>query len=199
MQGNEGCTMYADVLPRAGYREARAAGKIEHSPMATAAVVQASSVFAAFDKDGDGKVSADELRGSMTAALGEEVSEEEAAAILATVDADGDGLLDQEEFSRLGATASQEGAEGVAGDEADDDEVRRRCLKEAFAMYATEGGDEGARITPASLMRMLDKLLESSTEKMELEECRAMICRFDLNGDGVLSFDEFMVMMMGNV
>ncbi|XP_047047194.1 probable calcium-binding protein CML25/26 [Lolium rigidum] len=159
--------------------------------MATAAVVQASSVFAAFDKDGDGKVSADELRGSMTAALGEEVSEEEAAAILATVDADGDGLLDQEEFSRL--------AEGVAGDEADDDEVRRRCLKEAFAMYATEGGDEGARITPASLMRMLDKLLESSTEKMELEECRAMICRFDLNGDGVLSFDEFMVMMMGNV
>jgi calcium-binding protein CML len=66
-------------------------------------------------------------------------------------------------------------------------------------MYAAEGGDEGARITPASLMRMLDKLLESSTEKMELEECRAMICRFDLNGDGVLSFDEFMVMMMGNV
>ncbi|KAM0929966.1 hypothetical protein ACQ4PT_001251 [Festuca glaucescens] len=167
--------------------------------MVAEAVVQASSVFAAFDKDGDGKVSAAELCGSMTAALGEDVSEEEAAAILATVDADGDGLLDQEEFSRLGDTASHEGAAGGAGDEVDDDEVRRRCLKEAFAMYATEGGDEGARITPASLMRMLGKLLESSTEKMELEECRAMICRFDLDGDGVLSFDEFMVMMMGNV
>jgi calcium-binding protein CML len=163
-------------------------------------VVQASSVFAAFDKDGDGKISAAELRGSMTAALGEDVSEEEAAAILATVDADGDGLLDQEEFSRLGAAASHERADGVAGDKADDAEVRRRCLKEAFAMYATEDRDEGARITPASLMRMLSKLLESSsTEKMELEECRAMICRFDLDGDGVLSFDEFMVMMMANV
>jgi calcium-binding protein CML len=140
-------------------------------------------VFAAFDKDGDGKISAAELRGSMTAALGEDVFDEEAAEILATVDADGDGLLDQEEFSRLGAA---------------DDEVRRRCLKDAFAMYAAEGGDEGARITPASLMRMLGKLLESSAEKMELE-CRAMICRFDLDGDGVISFDEFMVMMMGNV
>jgi calcium-binding protein CML len=167
--------------------------------MLAEAVLRASSVFAAFDKDGDGKISAAELRGSMTAALGEDVSEEEAAAILATVDADGDGLLDQEEFSRLGAAASHERADGVAGDKADDAEVRRRCLKEAFAMYATEGADEGARITPASLMRMLSKLLESSTEKMELEECRAMICRFDLDGDGVLSFDEFMVMMMANV
>uniref|UniRef100_A0ACD5YJV5 Uncharacterized protein n=2 Tax=Avena sativa TaxID=4498 RepID=A0ACD5YJV5_AVESA len=165
--------------------------------MVAEAVVQASSVFAAFDKDGDGKVSAAELRGCMTVALGEDVSEEEAAAILATADANGDGLLDQEEFSKLGAAASHGGADnGVA---ADDDEVRRRCLKEAFAMYATEGGDEGARITPASLMRMLGKLLGSSTEKMELEECRAMICRFDLDGDGVLSFDEFMVMMMANV
>uniref|UniRef100_A0ACD5Y4B4 Uncharacterized protein n=1 Tax=Avena sativa TaxID=4498 RepID=A0ACD5Y4B4_AVESA len=161
-----------------GYREARAGDKIEQSLMVAEAVVQASTVFAAFDKDGDGKVSAAELRGCMTAALGEDVSEEEAAAILATADANGDGVLDQEEFSKLGAAASHGGADGVAGD---DDEVRRRCLKEAFAMYATEGGDEGARITPASLMRMLSKLLGSSTEKMELEECRAMICRTDFS------------------
>ncbi|XP_037437835.1 probable calcium-binding protein CML25/26 [Triticum dicoccoides] len=172
-----------------------AASKIERSRMVAEAVVQASSVFAAFDKDGDGKVSAAELRGSMTAALGEEVSEEEAAAILATVDADGDGLLDQEEFSRLGLGATGDDGGAAGGD--DDEEVRRRCLKEAFAMYATGGGEEGARITPASLRRMLGKLLGS--EKMGLEECRAMICRFDLNGDGVLSFDEFRVMMMANL
>ncbi|KAM3274137.1 hypothetical protein ACQJBY_043364 [Aegilops geniculata] len=177
--------------------EKPAASKIERSRMVAEAVVQASSVFAAFDKDGDGKVSAAELRGSMTAALGEEVSEEEAAAILATVDSDGDGLLDQEEFSRLGLGAAGDDA-GAAGGDDDDDEVRRRCLREAFAMYATGAGEEeGARITPASLRRMLGKLLGS--EKMGLEECRAMICRFDLNGDGVLSFDEFRVMMMANL
>jgi calcium-binding protein CML len=72
-------------------------------------VMEASSVFDAFDKDGDGKVSASELRCGLGSTLGEDVSEEDAAALLAAVDADGDGLLDQEEFSRL-AGGAQEGA-----------------------------------------------------------------------------------------
>uniref|UniRef100_A0A0D3HH58 EF-hand domain-containing protein n=1 Tax=Oryza barthii TaxID=65489 RepID=A0A0D3HH58_9ORYZ len=143
----------------------------------------ASSVFAAFDKDGDGKVSASELRGCMAAALGEEVSEEEAAAILATADTDGDGLLDHHEFMRLSAAHQmQEPAEESL-----------RCLREAFDMYAEE--EETAVITPASLRRMLRRL-GSEHQRLEMEECRAMICRFDLNGDGVLSFDEFRVMML---
>jgi calcium-binding protein CML len=32
-------------------------------------------------------------------------------------------------------------------------------------------------------------------EHQDVDECRAMICRFDLDGDGVLSFDEFKIMM----
>ena len=61
-------------------------------------------------------------------------------------------------------------------------------------MYAAEGEEE---ITPASLRRMLTRLGSSShdDELLGMEECRAMICRFDLNGDGVLSFHEFSVMM----
>lgn len=148
------------------------------------------SLFAAFDKDGDGKVSASELRGCMAAALGEEnVSLEEAAAALAAADADGDGLLDPAEFARLGLLG--------AGAEEDDVLCRRRCLREAFAMYA---GEKAAVITPASLGRMLGKVLPPSSRKKEeeviaVEECVAMIRRFDLDGDGVLSFEEFAVMM----
>ncbi|KAL6905783.1 hypothetical protein ACP4OV_003384 [Aristida adscensionis] len=143
----------------------------------------ASSLFAALDKDGDGKVSASELRGCAAAALGEE----EAAAIVAAVDADGDGLLDRDEFLRLAQEANVAGVE--------DDDGRRRCLREAFGMYAADDGGEGEGercITPASLRRMLSRL---GSPRLEMEECRAMICRFDLNGDGVLSFDEFRVMM----
>ncbi|KAL6905782.1 hypothetical protein ACP4OV_003383 [Aristida adscensionis] len=141
----------------------------------------ASSLFAALDKDGDGKVSASELRGCAATALGEE----DAAAIVAAVDADGDGLLDRGEFLRLAQEAS------VAGEE--DDDGRRRCLREAFGIYAADDGGEGERrITPASLRRMLSRL---GSPRMEMEECRAMIRRFDLDGDGVLSFDEFRVMM----
>uniref|UniRef100_A0ACD6AHF3 Uncharacterized protein n=1 Tax=Avena sativa TaxID=4498 RepID=A0ACD6AHF3_AVESA len=145
--------------------------------------MEAWSVFAAFDKDGDGKVSAAELRCGLASTLGEDVSEEDAAAILAAADADGDGLLSQEEFSRLACAQEQ------------DDAVKRRCLMEAFGMYALSSTDDTTTtmITPASLRRTLSRL---GSHEMGVEECRAMICRFDLDGDGALSFDEFRVMMM---
>ncbi|XP_062203113.1 probable calcium-binding protein CML25/26 [Phragmites australis] len=144
----------------------------------------ASSLFASLDKDGDGKVSASELRGCMAAALGEDMSEEEAAAILAAADADGDGLLDRDEFLSLAREAECAADEGG----------RYECLREAFGMYANAADGEEQCITPASLKEMLSRLLGTS-QHLGMEECRAMICRFDLNGDGVLSFDEFRVMM----
>uniref|UniRef100_A0A0E0JTR3 EF-hand domain-containing protein n=1 Tax=Oryza punctata TaxID=4537 RepID=A0A0E0JTR3_ORYPU len=133
-------------------------------------------VFAAFDRDADGKISAAELRLCMKAALGENMPTEEAEALVSSADADGDGLLDEEEFTKL--------VQFEMGDE----EERCRRLMEAFRMYEMEG--EG-RITPASLKRMLSKL----GSHQGIEECQAMICRFDLDGDGVISFEEFKIMM----
>jgi len=108
--------------------------------MAVYASSEFSRVFSALDRDGDGKLSAAELRLCMKAALGEDVSAEEA-------DADGDGLLSQEELLvlALAGTAAAEAEEEVEGE-------RRRELREAFGMYAMEG--EGC-ITPVSLKRML--------------------------------------------
>ncbi|KAK3144720.1 hypothetical protein QOZ80_4AG0316890 [Eleusine coracana subsp. coracana] len=150
----------------------------------------AASLFKALDKDGDGKVSLSELRSGMAAALGA-VGEEEAAAIVAAADIDGDGLLDHDEFLRLAREAEQ----------APSEDCRWKCLRTAFALYAdvmmTGGGEGGGEkqqcITPESLKRMLGQL--GAPPQLGLEECKAMICRFDLNGDGVLSFDEFRVMM----
>ncbi|GJN02884.1 hypothetical protein PR202_ga20275 [Eleusine coracana subsp. coracana] len=116
----------------------------------------------------------------MAAALGA-VGEEEAAAIVAAADIDGDGLLDHDEFLRLAREAEQ----------APSEDCRWKCLRTAFALYADvmmTGGGEGE-----SLKRMLGQL--GAPPQLGLEECKAMICRFDLNGDGVLSFDEFRVMM----
>ncbi|GJM96675.1 hypothetical protein PR202_ga13537 [Eleusine coracana subsp. coracana] len=106
------------------------------------------------------------------------LSAEEVAAIFAAADADGDGLLDREEFLSLVHEAQKE-----------EDDIS--CLREAFAMYAAAEGEQC--ITPAGLMRMLSRL--GSHDELGMEDCSAMICRFDLNGDGVLSFDEFRVMM----
>ncbi|KAK3166535.1 hypothetical protein QOZ80_1AG0046990 [Eleusine coracana subsp. coracana] len=136
------------------------------------------TLFAAFDKDSDGRISPSELRVCMKTTLGEEVSAAEAEALVASVDADGDGLLDGDEFVRLVSAAEV----------AEHDDERRRGLREAFGMYEMEG--QGC-ITPTSLKRMLARL----GSHQGIDDCRAMICRFDLNGDGVLTFDEFIVMM----
>ncbi|XP_074585055.1 putative calcium-binding protein CML19 [Curcuma longa] len=141
-------------------------------------------VFRYFDEDGDGKISPAELRSCMRAA-GEELSAEEAAAVVESSDSDGDGMLGVEEFVRMVE------AEGEA--------ERGRNLREAFEMYAVQGKkqhgekeeEEEWRITARSLRRMLRRLGESRT----VVECQAMIREFDLNGDGVLSFDEFKIMM----
>mgnify|MGYP003702150635 CR=1 FL=1 len=142
-----------------------------------AATAEFRRVFSAFDRDADGKISAAELRLCMKAALGEDMSAEEAEALVSSADTDGDGLLDEEEFTKLAVQL-----------EMGDEEERCRGLMEAFRMYEMEG--EG-RITPASLKRMLSKL----GSHQGIEECQTMICRFDLDGDGVISFEEFKIMM----
>ena len=99
---------------------------------------------------------------------------DEAEAAVKTSDLNGDGQLDFEEFQKL----------MDAGGEEDKDEE----LREAFGKYEMEGS---GCITPTSLKRMLSRLGESKST----QDCKAMIRVFDLNGDGVLSFDEFRIMM----
>ncbi|WOL04821.1 hypothetical protein Cni_G13543 [Canna indica] len=133
------------------------------------------AVFRSFDKDGDGKIAAAELVLCLGNAPGEEMSSEEAEALMEMAGVgDGDGLLDLGEFKKLVEAASEE--------------EKERDLRAAFKMYENES--EGC-ITPKSLKRMLSRLGSSTG----IDECRSMICRFDLNGDGVLSFEEFRVMM----
>ncbi|KAJ8552060.1 hypothetical protein K7X08_028503 [Anisodus acutangulus] len=127
-------------------------------------------VFTYFDEDGDGKVSPAELRRCMKA-VGGELTAEEAEMAVRLSDSDGDGLLGLEDFTKL----------------MEEERNKESELIGAFGMYEEMEG----YITPKSLKRMLSRLGESTS----IDKCKAMISRFDLNGDGVLSFDEFKIMM----
>lgn len=100
------------------------------------------------------------------------MSLEEAQAVVAVHDSN---MLNFDDFMRLVEDGGTE-------------EERGRELKEAFRMYEMEGC---GCITPESLKRMLDRLGETRS----VDECRGMIARYDINGDGLLNFDEFVIMM----
>ncbi|KAK1259584.1 putative calcium-binding protein CML19 [Acorus gramineus] len=133
-------------------------------------------VFNHIDEDKDGKLSPSELQTCLRT-IGQDLSSEDAEAVVVSSDSDGDGLLGFEDFVRL--------------IEAEEEEEQSRSLREAFGMYETTDGG-GGFITPKSLKRMLSRLGERTT----IEKCEVMIKRFDLDGDGVISFDEFKLMMM---
>ncbi|KAK8686309.1 hypothetical protein V6N13_125336 [Hibiscus sabdariffa] len=128
-----------------------------------------------FDRDGDGKVSASELSHRL-GQMGGKLVLDEALVAVETLDSNGDGLLDLQDLIKL-------------MEEDNGEEEKLRDLREAFGMYEEDGC---GFITPKGLKKMLSKLGESKS----FEECKVMIKHFDINGDGVLSFEEFRLMMM---
>eukprot|EP00090_Calanus_glacialis_P028429 TRINITY_DN4567_c1_g1_i2.p1 TRINITY_DN4567_c1_g1~~TRINITY_DN4567_c1_g1_i2.p1 ORF type:complete len:186 (-),score=56.41 TRINITY_DN4567_c1_g1_i2:79-636(-) len=59
-----------------------------------------AQAFKVFDRDGDGLISADEIRETMNN-LGEELTEAEVKAMVTEADVNGDGLIDFTEFTRM--------------------------------------------------------------------------------------------------
>ncbi|OEL28876.1 putative calcium-binding protein CML20 [Dichanthelium oligosanthes] len=125
-------------------------------------------VFRRLDADGDGRISAAEMRESCGCTA------EEAEEMVAAADRDGDGFISLEE---LGALFED-------GDQSD-------ALRAAFAEYDEDG--DGV-ITAEELRRALRRL-GIAGEEMEAERCAEIVAAVDRNGDGVISFDEFKAMM----
>ncbi|CAK9158109.1 unnamed protein product [Ilex paraguariensis] len=131
-------------------------------------------IFNRFDKDGDGKISPLELQHCVRS-IDSELLLEEVQLVVDSLGSDQGGLLGFDGFVSLM--------------ESKDEEEKMEDLRNAFGMYEMEGCE---CITPKSLKRMLSRLGESRS----VDECVVMINQFDLNGDGVLSFDEFELMML---
>lgn len=68
---------------------------LQHSPASHS--YELREAFAVFDKDGNGLISADELKNALLN-LGEKLEDHEVRAMIAAADRDGNGQIDYEEF-----------------------------------------------------------------------------------------------------
>lgn len=169
-------------------------------------------VFATFDKNGDGYITVAELEESLRN-LGLSATREEVACMVEKLDANGDGLLDLGEFWELynsvggsGAAAGreeeeEEEPEGGGGGHGSGSTVRiisferagrdERDLKEAFDVFDSNGD---GLITVEELSMVLSAL-GLAPGATSAARCRDMIRQVDMDGDGMVSFEEFKGMM----
>jgi calcium-binding protein CML len=131
-------------------------------------------VFRKFDANGDGRISRSELS-ALFASVGHAATDEEVGRMMEEADADGDGFISLAEFAAINAIP-------------DDAAVAEEDLRHAFGVF---DADHDGAISPAELARVLRGLGEAAT----VAQCRRMIQGVDRNGDGLVSFDEFKIMM----
>ncbi|CAH1439420.1 unnamed protein product [Lactuca virosa] len=131
-------------------------------------------IFKKFDVNGDGKICSSEL-GSIMASLGHQPTEEKLKNMIKEVDRDGDGFINLQEFIELNTK------------DVDPTEVLEN-LKDAFSVFDI---DKNGLITAEELRDVLVSLGEECT----IADSQKMIAGADRDGDGMINFDEFKVMM----
>ncbi|XP_071716783.1 calmodulin-like protein 3 [Rutidosis leptorrhynchoides] len=146
------------------------------------------SVFATFDKNKDGFITKQELSDSLKN-IGISTSEKDVLEMVQKVDVNGDGLIDFDEFCELfESMMSQEDENSSKLDQEDGD------LKDAFDVF---DGDKNGLISVEELGLVLDSL--GFKEGKKLEDCKKMISKVDIDGDGMINFYEFKNMMRNGV
>ncbi|KAL4237852.1 hypothetical protein ACF0H5_002564 [Mactra antiquata] len=130
--------------------------------------------FSLFDRDGDGKVSKDELRTAMRS-LGQNPTEDELNEIMNEVDKDGNGTIDYDEFVNLMSKRSLEVNE--------EDELRK-----SFKVFDKNGDG-------LISFEELKYVMTHMGERLSDTEVTNMLQQADTDGDGQINYEEFVRMM----
>ena len=135
---------------------------------------EVKKIFNKFDKNGDGKISRDELK-DILYALGSRTTSDEVSCIMLEIDKNGDGFISLDEFAKfhMGGSSS---------------ESSTKELRDAFNLYDL---DKNGLISANELHEVLRQL----GEKCTLVECSKMISSVDTDSDGHVNFEEFKNMM----
>ncbi|KAM5570164.1 calmodulin-like protein 7 [Rosa sericea] len=135
-------------------------------------------VFQMFDQNGDGRISRKELSDSLEN-LGIFIPDKELLNMIQKIDVDGDGCVDIDEFGELYQSIMDERNE-------------EEDMKEAFNVF-DQNGD--GFIAVDELRSVLSSL--GLKQGKSIEDCKRMIMKVDVDGDGRVNYKEFKQMMKG--
>ena len=134
-----------------------------------------ASVFKAFDKNGDGKLSMQEVKEGYLEHYGKVMSDEEVEQMFNQVDTDKSGFIDYSEF--VVASMNQSSL------------TSNERLQAAFKMFDK---DNSGSISADEIREVLSF---GGTNPLSKEAIDAIVKQVDENGDGDISFEEFVEMM----
>ncbi|XP_068081958.1 calmodulin isoform X2 [Anabrus simplex] len=137
-------------------------------------VAEFKEAFMLFDKDEDGTITMAEL-GVVMRSLGQRPTETELRDMVNEVDVDGNGTIEFNEFLQM-MSKKMKGADG-------EDELR-----EAFRVF--DKNNDGL-ISSTELRHVMTNL----GEKLSDEEVDDMIREADLDGDGMVNYEEFVTIL----
>merc|ERR1712167_369397 len=129
------------------------------------------------DKNGDGKLSKDEIKDGYGEYFGRSLNDQQIDEMFEKVDADGSGAIDYSEF--VVATMNEKNL------------LSNNKLQSAFKMFDKDGGGS---ISTDEIKQVL-----SFGQNLEESVVNEIIQQVDANGDGEISFDEFAEMMLKTV
>ncbi|XP_059302609.1 calmodulin-like protein 3 [Lycium ferocissimum] len=135
-------------------------------------------IFQIFDRNNDGRITKKELNDSLEN-MGIFIPDPELTQMIVNIDVNGDGCVDIDEFGSLYQTIMDE------RDEEDD-------MREAFNVF-DQNGD--GFISVDELKSVLASL--GLKQGRTVEDCKQMIKKVDIDGDGMVNFAEFKQMMRG--
>lgn len=131
--------------------------------------------FDVFDRNRDGRITAPELK-DMMIQLGQEVTDKELKDIMTSVDKSRNGYIDFDSFCYIMHTCAPRSID--------------EQLREAFNLIHKDGTQ---KITSVDLKAALRRIGDTEITDDEIEE---LIREIDLDGDGMVDFEEFVKIML---
>jgi len=146
-------------------------------PLTEQEIANGKEIFEALDQDGDGKITTDDLKQALANA-GFELTDDEAEFVISKADADGTGSVSWDEFLKV----------------LENRPIKKRIEKALRRLFDEFDTDNSGFITADNVRQLINDA--GFGDDVTDEEISELISRVDKEGDGKVSFEEFVAVFI---